>query len=118
LLPVQSWDQYTDDLFGHETFKLDLEDCQSFSTVPETLRETQQQIELWTTGNVPLPSPDQIPPIEEAYICYGTVSHSTHVVLCLLHGATSHIGRTCSLRFCLDGKRCVETEHDLTTNEL
>jgi hypothetical protein len=51
------------------------EDYESFTIGSETLRETQEQIELWTTGNAVFPSTDQTPPIEEAYICYGTVSY-------------------------------------------
>jgi hypothetical protein len=98
LLPIQSWDQYTDDFFGHETLDLGLtEDYQSFSVVPETLRDTQEQIELWTTGNVPLPSPDQTPPVEEAYICYGTVSRLAHIMFNLVYSAYFRKRQPCPL---------------------
>jgi hypothetical protein len=74
LLPIQSWDQYTGDLFGTDLMENGLvADYESFAIGSETLRETQEQIELWTTGNATFPSIDQTAPTEEAYICYGTV---------------------------------------------
>jgi hypothetical protein len=50
------------------------EDYQSFAIESESLRETQEDIELWTTGNVSLPKPDQPSLVEETYVCYGMVS--------------------------------------------
>jgi hypothetical protein len=50
------------------------ESYQSFNVESESLRDTQEQIELWTTGNVSLPGPDETPNPKETYVCYGTVS--------------------------------------------
>jgi hypothetical protein len=52
-----------------------IEHYESFAIESESLHDTQEQNELWTTDNVPLPSPYGTPTIEEPYICYGTVGH-------------------------------------------
>jgi hypothetical protein len=46
----------------------------------ESLRDTQEQIELWSTGNDSLSTPGGTPTIEELYICYGTVSGQTSLL--------------------------------------
>jgi hypothetical protein len=77
LLPIQSWDQYVGDMFSSEYPVDDLEEeYRAVSMDSIALRDTQEQIELWTTGAATLPGPERAPSVEEAYICYGTVSHT------------------------------------------
>lgn len=63
-------------MFGTDSFVNDENDVMQLVPIDsEALRETQEHIELWTADNAAhqLPSPDQSPTDEEAYICYGTV---------------------------------------------
>jgi hypothetical protein len=78
-LPVQSWDQYVSEILGTEGLAdvLDHNYPEKFIE-PHCFRETQDQIEQWATGNVTESSTDFTPPLEEAYVCYGTVSISHH----------------------------------------
>jgi hypothetical protein len=73
---VQSWDQYVGDIVSSDiTFNSLHENYGSFAIDSESLRETQEHIEQWTMDNAPLSKSAQISPVEEKYICYGTVSY-------------------------------------------